>query len=266
VNSRGEGSASPWTPLWLSALAWVSFAGLLPLASSIFSPLSAMALSEAVAFGIVGALGAALPPPMEAEQLGMREIPRRFLLPILFLLPLIFLSSEVDNWIRALAISPTPIESDTPMEWLDLLELWIALVAIQPIVEEWFFRGVIQERLRPSMSEGQTIVASAGLFAIAATPPFLDPTTYASYLSGALIAGLAAAAVRARSGSLFAAILLRVGMSAIAALAISFKDALPIPGFSGGGAHSPLSLLLLSLLSVALGGLLLARARRGGEG
>ncbi|MBW2712336.1 MAG: CPBP family intramembrane metalloprotease [Deltaproteobacteria bacterium] len=261
--------AGPLTALWLTLLALGLFIVALIVNISLFPPVTALGLSQVLAFGSIGYLGAVLHPALEAKELGLSPLARRFVLPVLLLLPSVFLISELDNWIRdwmasSAATGAAPTDHQLPETKLDLLELWISQVALAPVVTEWFFRGVILERLRKHFGTRQAIVGSASLFAVATALPGDQAVDYISGLSGLFLLGLLLGSLRLSAGSILPGILLSAGMQAVAVLSISFGETLAIPGFNAGiaeGTHSPAWLILPSLLCVSVGLLLVRRFR-----
>ncbi len=262
--------AGPLTPLWLTLLALGLSVFLLVLCVPLFGPVAALALSQLLAFGGVGFLGAVLPPALDPKALGLTPLARRFLLPIILLIPTVFLLSELDNWIRDWMALPAPTAEKLPEEALpetalDLLELSIYRVGLAPVVIEWFFRGVILERLRQHFGWTQAIIGSASLCAVATALPGDQAASYVSQLSFYFLLGLILGYMRFRAGSILPGILLSAGIQGVAALTTFFGEALIIPGFNTQGGHSSGWLIVPSLISVGVGLRLLRRFKEPDE-
>ena len=86
--------AGPLTALWLTLLALGVTILVLVICVPLFGPIAALALSQLLALGGVGFLGAILPPALDPKALGLTPLARRFLLPVLLLLPTVFLLSD----------------------------------------------------------------------------------------------------------------------------------------------------------------------------
>jgi hypothetical protein len=231
----------------------------------------AEALGLVVGFGGIGTLAARQVPPPQAERLGLRAMPLRFLLPLLLLLPVALLSREVDNVARVLlARAPGAeiaglSEKLTPAGVLEMLEGAILTIGIQPVVWEWFFRGVVQQGVVTQLGMGRGIVIAALLYALAlsqgavGTSFVLWVAATLSEFVNAIVYGLA----RHYSGSLLAPILLHLALAAGARLALGLAPRFPIPGFNAAGLHTPVQFLLPAAASVALGIALLVRSGGG---
>ena len=138
------------------------------------------------------------------------------------------------------------------------------------MLEEFFFRGVIQQGVVAALGTRGGIVFTAALFALVRTSLFASDAYHAtSFGLQALGLGVLLGFVRLASGSILASALLLSAIEASGVLAHAFRETVPIPGFNAGGAHTPLSFLLPAALSVAAGVWLLARhapePRKGGR-
>jgi membrane protease YdiL (CAAX protease family) len=256
--------AGPFSPLWLTMLALGVCFLLLIFTIPLFDPVTAVGLSQCLAFGGIGMLGASLHPSLEAKELGLTPLAARFLLPILLLLPLVFLVSELDNWIRDWMATAPPLAKEISSEEIGdsamgLVALGIYRIGLTPLVTEWFFRGMIQERLRRHFGVRQAIVGSASLFAVATAMPGENPSDYISGITGLFIMGLVFGTIRWSSGSILPGILLSGGLHAVAIISYGLKDSFPIPGFTVENMHSSGWLIVPSLVS-AVCGLALVRA------
>ncbi len=238
------------------------------------SPPTAMGVGAVLGFGGLGTLLARrLPPPVE-ERIGLRGFDPRLLLALLLLVPAAILASELDNLVKATIppAVPEPPPDAAPGEepaaepvelsrWL-LVEGVVVMVLLRPVVEEFFFRGVLLQGLVAHHGTVGGVAAAALLSALAETGfgvP-LGPTLFVSVLLQGLAVGVLLGAVRVVSGSLLAPILLLAALRGFGGVMVLFRETLPIPGFNAPGDHTPALFLTPALLSVGLGVAALARA------
>ena len=142
-----------------------------------------------------------------------------------------------------------------------MVEAAIVAIGIQPVVSEWFYRGVVQQGVVAQLGAGRGIVMTALLYALALSAGVIG-TSFVLWFAATLsefVTGMAYGVTRHYSGSLLAPILLHVGLNASANLALGFATRLPIPGFNAAGAHTPIQFLMPAAASVAVGVALLVR-------
>jgi membrane protease YdiL (CAAX protease family) len=243
----------------LSSLVAVSLLGFV-------TPTAALGIASVVGLGAAGALGAANVPPPHAERVGLRGLRARHLAPIALLLPIALVASEIDNEVQAFFPAPdAPVVVEQVLERvptdtsLALAESLVVAVGLVPVVEEWFFRGVIQQGLVASLGAPAGVAGTALLFAIGHGGPGLSAQSLGALLAQAFALGLAFGLARHATGSILAPIALHVGVNGAGVLALAFPQALAIAGYNAPGAHTPLPWLLGALLSVAAGAWLLLR-------
>ncbi len=218
---------------------------------------TAVALGTVVALGGVGTLLARVVPDPAELRLGLRPLELRWLGIALLLVPIILFSSELDNWIAEWL--PRAERGEAPDgSALALLEAAIVSVLLLPILEEFFFRGVLLQGVAGAMRPIAACVFVAALWALF-RGLLLDSTYAVSMGAVSLLEGTLLGVLRFASGSVFAPIAFRVVASALALLVFSYQEAFPIPGFTSDGAHTPIEWLLLAALPVALGLFLLRR-------
>lgn len=237
-------------------------------ASQSMSPTSALGLGTAIGFGAAGALGAASVPRPHGVRVGLRGIAGRHVLPILLLLPAAILASEVDNVVKALLPAPdAPQVAEETLEKipvdtrLALIETVVVVVGIVPILEEWFFRGVVQQGLVANAGVRGGIFLTALLFAMGHGGPALSLQSWAALVAQTLVLGLVLGYARHATGSIVAPILLHVGVNGFGVLSLAMPALVAIPGYNAPGNHTPLALLVPSAIAVAAGVALLARER-----
>jgi len=253
---------SPLGASILTLLAWaIAISGwmlLLPDAGPAFS----LAVGLCLGFGGVGTIAARSVPPPAELRLGLRGLALRFALPIALVLPAVVLASELDNLVRPLFPElPLPEAGegtalDPEVARLAALEFVITLVLLRPVLEEFFFRGVVQQGLVASLGPVAGVIQTALLSGLASgglALPF-GPDRAASAGAQAAFLGVLLGLLRHASGSLLAPILAAVAMSASGVVfAALLAERIPIPGFNAGGTHTPLWILGACAAPVALG-------------
>jgi membrane protease YdiL (CAAX protease family) len=256
----------PLQALLLAVLGWL-LAGLAATAAAdLVTPTAALGIGTVLGFGAAGALGATHVPPPHAERLGLRGLRLAQLPPLLLMVPLALLASEVDNTMRSFFPPPdaqklaqqvfqrVPTHGD-----LALLESLVVVVGLVPVVEEWFFRGVLQQGLVARLGKGAGVFLCALLFAVGHGGPELSAASWAAVVTQILVLGLAFGWVREVSGSLVGAIVLHAGVNLAGVLAMAAEPVLAVPGYNAAGAHTPLVLLAPSAVAVVGGAAWLRR-------
>jgi len=266
-----ESHPGPWAAVGLTLAAVVSsqlFAAVI--AGPEPSPgvlATALGLGLTVGFGGFGTLAARRVPPPAEVRLGLRGFRPAFLVPMLLLVPVAILSSELDNVARAL-FPPSEVAADAAgaatgrleaMTSLDLVQNAVLIVGLAPVLEEWFFRGVLQQGVVARLGSVRGVALTSLLFALAHGGPGTSFPIWLAAAAGSLLYGIAFGALRLASGSLLAPILLHTAVNACGVLGVAFAERLPIAGFNAPGAHSPLALVGAALVSCALGFALLRR-------
>ena len=253
---QGEPFPSPLTALGLALAApLIITAVLLPFESK--PPIAAQAFALVLGFGALGTLAARFVPAPADSRLGLRPVPLRAILPVALLLPSAFLLSELDNWIRlALHAQPVPGLGSVRMPALDVLLLGVLLY---PVLQEFFFRGVLQQGCvaRLGARGGVLLVAMLQcLFGVGLLGS--DLATGLSQTSQAFVGALLLGSLRLATGSLLPGIAFASALEALGMAGAAFPDRFPIAGFNAPGATTPLVVLLPAAASVALGIRLLA--------
>jgi membrane protease YdiL (CAAX protease family) len=227
---------------------------------------TSLAIGLCLGFGGVGTMAARSVPAPAEIRIGLHGFAPRLLLPILLMAPVILLASEVDNRVPALATpllneaTTEAVEIDPEVARLAALEMLITLVLLRPVLEEFFFRGVIQQGLVAHLGALGGVLQTALLSGVATGGIFLfvEPSVAASEGARTLVLALVFGLVRFASGSLLAAIVAAVGYGLLGVA----MTPLGIPGFTPGvGDHTPLWILVPCALSVAAGAWLALRWR-----
>lgn len=257
-------SAAPFpSPVQASLLALlgVLFSSVLAVGlREVVSPTAAIGIASVVGLGAAGALGAAHVPAPHAERLGLRGLRVQHLLALLLLLPVALLTSEIGRLLALWWPAPdaTQVIERTqgllPVDaGLALLETLVVAVGLAPVIEEWLFRGVIQQGLVATLGPGAGIVTTALLFGLGHGGTGVSAQSWLAIVSQGFALGLAFGYARLFSGSLLAAIGLHAGINLAGVLAIAFADTVPVPGYNQAGAHLPAPLLAIAAGSVGLG-------------
>jgi membrane protease YdiL (CAAX protease family) len=245
----------------LTAFAWSVLALVTMLATPAAGGTLGLALGMLLGFGGAGTLAArVMPPPVDA-RIGLLGFAPRLLLPLALLLPVVLLLSELDNLVLAHVfdgVKPTLPEREVGS--LDTLEAVLFGVLLRPVLEEFFFRGVVQQGVVAALGAGGGVLLTALLFAAVRASPLVGLPYYAVTIGvQAFALAVLLGFVRLASGSILASMLVLCGVEALGVLAPALDDALPIPGFNTGGAHTPFEWLTSATLAVAAGVALLAR-------
>ena len=260
-------SPTPLGAITLTGLAW----GVMVLVTVLATPAAGgtlgLALGTALGLGGVATLAArAIPAPAE-RRIGLSGFAPRLVLPVVLLVPSVLLASELDNWIAS--FFPEAKDSVTwnpESSLLAAFELVLFAVLLRPVLEEFFFRGVVQQGVVAALGPGRGVALTAVLFGLVRAS-FGVGDEYRALTLGAqaLFDGLLLGALRLASGSILPSILLQMLAGGVGLFAVAAKEWLPIAGFNAGGDHTPPVWLLPAALSVALGLTLLARSARSGD-
>jgi membrane protease YdiL (CAAX protease family) len=217
------------------------------------------ALGSALGFGGIGVLAARAVPEPAAARLGLAPFPLRAIAPVLLLVPAVLLVSELDNWIR-LAFAALPSQA-LGVPSVPAPEAIVFAALLDPVLEEFFFRGVLLQGCASALGRWRAILYVAALQivlvpSIAIVDAFSDKPSTAIIVSqgtGTLVLGIGYGLLRLATGSLLPAIVLSGLVTGLGIAAGAFPDRIPIPGFNAPGATTPLAYLMPAAASVALG-------------
>lgn len=228
----------------------------------------ALAIGLCLGFGGVGTMAARSVPPPSDLRIGLHGFPVRFVVPILLMAPAIVLASEIDNWMPVL-LPPLPPDAaggadavaNPEIAQLETLEAVITLVLLRPVLDEFFFRGVIQQGLVAHLGALGGVLQTALLSGVAAGGIYfvLAPNLAASAAAQAAFLATLYGLLRYASGSLLTSIFASIGYGLLGLAATQLVE---IPGFTTGrDVHTPLWILLASAVPVVAGVALALRWR-----
>ncbi len=227
----------------------------------------AIGVGQVLGFGMVAIFATKQIAEPHAERLGLRGFDKDMIGMLLLLLPSIFLLSEADNLIRDW-MPPAPVDPEAAAAISPLfdtssyaeIQRFIVIVGLAPVMEEWLFRGVIQQGLMGHLGRMRGVVLTALLFAICRIVPGLPPSTLLSFLLVSFATGLLLGCVRVATGSLLAAIVLHTGFNFISWAAAFYADTYPIDGFNVPLSHTSFQVLVPSLVATSFALQALVRA------
>ncbi len=295
MGQPGNHSNGPYPDLrgafMLTVLAIVA-AGFTGIAFIDFGLLAAVGIGQAIGVGAVATMGAKRVAEPQAERLGLRALDMKMVPIILCLAPAVLLASEIDNFAADWSSAPEQIEDvfeafeetgqeeegdeasdegsaegeskvtsrlfDPDDPW-SLLSAIIVMVGISPIVEEFLFRGVIQQGLvaRMGLLRGVTMVAL--LWTLLRPAPIAGFSRFVAAAIASFALGWALGIVRIATSSVLSSMLLASCWAAIGLGAVALEGKLDLPGMNVEGTHLPWSITLASLGLVAWAGWTLYR-------
>jgi len=141
-------------------------------------------------------------------------------------------------------------EVDLEDPWT-IAQAFVISVGITPIIEEFFFRGVMQQSLVARLG----LVRGVGFVALLYTLPHLPAVaTVPRFFAGLVSAfgmGCLLGLVRIATGSILGSILLASLAASVSIFAFAVRERLPLPGMNIDGTHLPVTVTLASLIIVA---------------
>ncbi len=260
MNPDSEKFPGPAAAVVLTAGAWLTASLVFQHTADALGPTLAGSVALLVGIGGVGALGVRYVPPARRARLGVRGVPPRLLPAALLLMPVVVLGTEASNLVRAALPPPDAAEIAVRIRErlaTDTAERAVSTVlfaaALGPVVEEAFFRGLIQQGLVSHLGRLAGVLATAGLFAAAHGSGALSLPAFLSIFGSNLLYGIVFGAIRLASGSLLAPTLVHVGVNALGLLGMVGAQAVPVAGFNAPGAHVAPAALVPALAAVGLG-------------
>jgi membrane protease YdiL (CAAX protease family) len=263
MSARGGGAPFPGPSLALTLSVLAGFvAGAFALGGSVVGA----AFGAVLGFGGLGFLAARRVPDPSAQRLGLTPFPARAVAPVLLLAPAVLLVSELDNWLR-IAFS-VPQQEALGVATLPAPEAVVLAALLVPVLEEFFFRGVLLQGSASAFGRWRAILYVAAL-QILLVPALVivyaasdDPRLAVSVASHGISTfgiGIACGLLRLATGSLLPCIALSAATTSLGVAAGALAERVPIPGFNAPGATTPAIYLVPAAVSVALGVWLLTR-------
>ena len=207
-----------------------------------------LGIATIVSYGVLFAIAVPRIPPPPSDYLGFVRPVERGFTAALFLLPSVLLVSEVDNLLRAVWPNPEGQAAQAPLAGLALFETAIVLIAVLPVIEEIFFRGLLQPRLVESFGRVGGITATAALAGLAWLGVSAGPWVAVGIVCNGLVLGL----LRESSRSILPGLLANVSLGVCRVAAV--QSAFGIPGFDDMTAdHTPLAWLVPAALLTGVG-------------
>lgn len=223
---------------------------------------ASMAVGVTLGFGVTGTMAARSVPDPAPERIGLRDFPPPFALAVLLLVPAALLASELDNIVHPLLPEiplpegdPATPPDDPAQRRLGFVEAGIATVLLLPILEEFFFRGVVQQGLVAIRGAVAGVLLTSLLYAGVEgglNLPF-GPSAALRAMVPAFATGIVLGALRIASRSIAVPILLRIAIASLGLASVAFEEAPQIPGFNAPGDHTPAGVLALAALCVTAG-------------
>jgi membrane protease YdiL (CAAX protease family) len=222
--------------------------------------LASFGVGEAIGVGAVATFAARRVADPQRERLGLKGFDSSFVPMLIALLPALVLISELDNILRSLVPPPEIPEEIQQLQEdfvgtgpIAVMQTVLIGVGIAPVVEEWLFRGVIQQGLVSHLARARGVILTAGLYAMVHVGPSPSAAGNLSPFLASFALGVLLGCVRLATGSVLAPILLSAGISALGLAAIGAADSWPIDGLNVPDTHTSLDLLFASIVAVAWG-------------
>ena len=149
----------------------------------------------------------------------------------------------------AKAEPPPPIvDPDDPFS---LMEAFIVVVGIAPVIHEFFFRGVIQQGLVTQLGLMRGVTLASLLWTMLRPPGVTSLPRFAAAFAAWFALGWLLGMVRVASGSILGSILLASLWAAVGFASLALQGRVDLPGMNVDGTHLPVAVTLASLALVA---------------
>jgi len=237
----------PLAAIWVCAVSWLGVAVTLVLLSDLLGGVgpAAIGIAQALGVGLVATLAARSVPEPRAERLGLRGFAPGLVPWLVLLAPLALVMARLDSALAGLlpelpaaeeaasaAAELAALDPSAPLHWL---ELALVAVGLAPVVEEFLYRGVLQQGLVARLGRAGGVACTAVLFALAHVQPWLPSSgLLAAFLAAALL-GAVLGVVRLAGGSLLAPILVHAAYNAVALGALWWTGELAAEASAGDG-------------------------------
>lgn len=237
-----------------SVLAGAGLAGKSPLMAS-------MGIGYTLGLGGMATLAAQRVPPPHDRRMGLRTFDLNLLPALLALLPTLILLSELNVYIEWI-LPPSPEFLEMREEMKSLLRIDSTFSAIQalivgvgiiPIVEGFFFFGVIQQGVTVKLGRLRGALLTTVLYSVVHFPASGAPGDALVPLPSWLVIGALLSLVRLASGSILPVIGLASAFSLIHIAAGVSDPLFSISGFNAPGQGVPAVIFWPSVLIVGFG-------------
>ncbi|MEZ4282924.1 MAG: CPBP family intramembrane glutamic endopeptidase [Myxococcota bacterium] len=161
---------------------------------------------------------------------------------------------------EAIAKAAAAAEAETPKPLVDpndpfsLMEAFIVVVGIGPVIHEFLFRGVLQQGLVAQLGLMRGVTLASLLWTMLRPPGLTSPARFAAAFIAWFALGWLLGMVRAATGSILGSILLASLWASIGFASLALQDRVALPGMNVDGTHLPIALTLASVLLVAWAG------------
>lgn len=174
---------------------------------------------------------------------------------------------------EAIAKAAAATEAQTPKPLVDpndpfsLMEAFIVVVGISPVIHEFLFRGVLQQGLVAQLGLMRGVTLASLLWTMLRPPGLASPARFVAAFVAWFALGWLLGMVRAATGSILGSILLASLWAAVGFASLALQDRVALTGMNVDGTHLPVALTVASVLLVAWAGRkVLAEARERVEG
>ncbi|MBW2496241.1 MAG: CPBP family intramembrane metalloprotease [Deltaproteobacteria bacterium] len=137
-----------------------------------------------------------------------------------------------------------------PKDTWSLLQAFVIFVGIAPVVEEFLFRGVIQQGLVARLGLARGVGLVALLWALLRPAPVDDLASFVAAGLSFVALGWLLGIVRIATGSILGSITLASIWAAIGLGSLALQDRIELPGMNVEGTHLPWTVTLASLFVV----------------
>lgn len=161
---------------------------------------------------------------------------------------------------EAIARAAAAAEAETPKPLVDpndpfsLMEAFIVVVGIGPVIHEFLFRGVLQQGLVAQLGLMRGVTLASLLWTMLRPPGLTSPARFAAAFIAWFALGWLLGMVRAATGSILGSILLASLWASVGFASLALQDRVALPGMNVDGTHLPVALTIASVLLVAWAG------------
>ncbi len=233
-----------------------------------------LAAGMVLGFGGIGTFAARRVPAPAERRIGLCGFPPQQVLLVLALVPLVLWLSELENLVALVLERPEPPQPGETSEAAGalsprgLLTLEIALFAVllRPVIEEFFFRGVLLQGTVAQLGVARGLLLTTLLFTLVrALTSAANEYAFVVVVLQALFEGGVLGGLRLATGSLLPGILLQGLLNGTGLLALTFAEDFPIQGFNTHDGHTHPLLVAASGLLVGFGVLVMRRLHAAAE-